>query len=269
MTQAGTYQSITFEQRGRVGIVTLNRPDRMNAWTFAMNDEIMDAIEHCNESPDFGAVIVTGAGRGFCAGADVQAFSRGLQQQGGEEAGHPDDRARRSEPLTQFLRASKPVIAAINGPAIGVGITMTLPMDIRVASEDARFSMRFVRMGVTPELASSLYLPQIAGLANALDLMLTGRTIGAEEALQMGLVTRVFPADRLLEETLAIAETIANNPSEQVVECKRLVHRHMVEQDVDAVVSNEIQAIVRSYTRPAHREAVQAFLEKREPWFNQ
>jgi enoyl-CoA hydratase/carnithine racemase len=273
MVSTKAYEFIIFEQRERVGVITLNRPERLNAWTYAMSDEIYDAIEACNSDTGVGAIVMTGAGRGFCAGADVQGFNRSIEQRdGGEQRtnglGEGEARPVRDQ-LAQFLRRSKPLIAAVNGPSIGVGMTMTLPMDIRIASDQARFSMRFIRMGITPEVASTLYLPQIVGLQNALDLILTARTIGAEEALRMGLVRSVVPGERLMEEALALATEIANNPTECVVEGKRMVHQHMVEQDIDKLVAEEDRTIVASYKRPAHKEAVRAFLEKRQPTFNE
>jgi 2-(1,2-epoxy-1,2-dihydrophenyl)acetyl-CoA isomerase len=214
-----------------------------------------------------GAIVFTGAGRGFCAGADVQGFNRAIGER--EEKGSADrDNAREAEHLAAFLRRSKPLIAAVNGPSIGVGMTMTLPMDFRIASENAKFSMRFIRMGITPEVASTVYLTQIVGLQNALDLILTARTIDAAEALRMGLVMKVVPPEQLLDEALALATDIANNPLECVMDGKRMVHAHMVAQDIDAVVREENRTIVASYKRPAHKEAVQAFLEKRQPEFN-
>lgn len=270
--EAATFQFITFERRGRVGLVTLNRPDRLNAWTYAMGDEIHDAIEACNEDPGVGAVVVTGAGRGFCAGADVQGFNRSIEEREaggqGNGLGEQSRRTDREEHLAAFLRRSKPLIAAVNGPAIGVGMTMTLPMDFRIASEAARFSMRFIRMGITPEVASTLYLPQIVGLQNALDLILTARTIDAEEALRMGLVRSVVPAERLLDEAMALADEIANNPTECVVAGKRMVHAHMVKSDIDEVVKAENKAFYHAQKGAAHKEAVRAFLEKRAPVFN-
>jgi enoyl-CoA hydratase/carnithine racemase len=273
MVTAKTYQYIIFEQRERVGIITLNRPDRLNAWTYDMSDEIYDAIESCNADPGVGAIVMTGAGRGFCAGADVQGFNRSIEQreQGDQRTnglGEAEARSVREE-LAQFLRRSKPLIAAVNGPSIGVGMTMTLPMDFRVASDAAKFSMRFIRMGITPEVASTMYLPQIVGLQNALDLILTARTIGADEALRMGLVRSVVPGEQLMDEALSLATEIANNPTECVIEGKRMVHHHMVEQDVDKLVKEENRTIVAAYQRPAHKEAVKAFLEKRQPTFNQ
>jgi enoyl-CoA hydratase/carnithine racemase len=268
MATVKTYEFITFEKRDRVGLITLNRPDRLNAWTYAMNDEILDAIEACNNDAGIGAIVITGAGRGFCAGADVKGFNNAISERESSSDGlTPDDR-RREEHLAAFLRRSKPLIAAVNGPSIGVGMTMTLPMDIRIASDSARFSMRFIRMGIVPEVASTTYLPQIVGLQNALDLILTAKTIDAEEGLRIGLVKAVVPGDRLLDEALAYAAEIANNPTEQVVVAKQMVHKHMVQPDIDAVVGEENRNIVRAYKGPAHKEAVTAFLEKRQPKFN-
>ncbi len=210
---ARTYEYILFDRKERVGIVTLNRPDRLNAWTYDMNDEMHDAIEACNQDPGIGAIIVTGAGRGFCAGADVQGFNNSIEAREAADGrrGAMDGR-RYDEHLAAFLRRSKPLIAAVNGPSIGVGLTLTLPMDIRIASEQARFSMRFIRMGITPEVASTTYLPQIVGLQSALDLILTARIIDAPEALRMGLVARVVPGDQLMDAALAVASEIASNP---------------------------------------------------------
>jgi enoyl-CoA hydratase/carnithine racemase len=271
MVTTEAYQHILFEQRDRVAIITLNRPDRLNAWTYAMGDEVNAAIEACNQDAGVGAIIVTGAGRGFCAGADIQGFNQSIEnrESGSSERSPLDPPPRREEHLAAFLRRSKPLIAAINGPAIGVGLTMTLPMDIRIASEAARFSMRFIRVGITPEVASTTYLAQIVGVANALDLVLTARIIDAGEASQMGLVNDVVAPDRLLDEALAVAGMIASNPLECVMEGKRMVHQHMVEQDIDAVVKDEDRTFVRIQKGPAHKEAVRAFIEKREPRFNQ
>lgn len=268
MASVKTYEFILFEQRDRVGLITLNRPDRLNAWTYAMNDEILHAIEACNDDPGVGAVVITGAGRGFCAGADVKGFSNAISERESSGDGLATDDRRREEHLAAFLRRSKPLIAAVNGASIGVGMTMTLPMDVRFASDAAKFSMRFVRMGIVPEVASTTYLPQIVGLPNALDLILTGRTIDAQEALSMGLVKAVVPGERLLDEAMAFAGEIANNPTEQVVVAKQMVHRHMVQPDIDAVVGEENRNIARAYKGAAHKEAVTAFLEKRQPRFN-
>lgn len=268
MTTETQYRQILTEQRGRVGIITLNRPERLNAWTFHMGGEMEDQIVRWNGDPGIGAVVVTGAGRGFCAGADIGGFAKGIEQreQGTDEDAVRDPR--RAISLTQFLRESKPVIAAINGAAIGAGLTITLNMDIRIASEQARLSMRFVRVGITPELVSTTYLPQIVGLGNALELALSGRIINADEALRVGLVNRVVPADQLMPAAIALAEEIAANPMEQVQKTKDMIHKHMVEQDYLSVFRTEARTLQAMYSTPGHKEAIRSFTEKREPRFN-
>ncbi len=146
---------------------------------------------------------------------------------------------------------------------------MTLTMDLRIASDRARFAMRFVRMGITPEAGSTLYLPQIAGIANALELSMTGRIIDAPDALRYGLVSRVVPHDDLMKEALALAGEIAANPTDAVWAAKRLMHRNMVEGDKQAVIKREGAVILQQYESAGHKEAVRAFIEKREPRFNQ
>ena len=269
------YEQILFEQRDRVGNITLNRPERLNAWTWRMNGEIHDAIERCNDDNGIGAIVITGAGRGFCSGADMGAFDGAIERRA--KATNDDERAAASRPPERgqagagagFYQQSKPLICAINGAAVGVGLTMTLTMDIRVASDQARFSMRFVKMGIVPEAGSSLYLPQIAGIANALELSMTGRIISADEALRYGLVSRVVPHDQLMPETLALADEIAANPTDAVRAAKSLLHRNMVESDKGDVVRREGAAITKQYESAGHKEAVRAFIEKRPPRFNQ
>ena len=275
MTTATGYEQILFEQRGRVGLITLNRPERLNAWTWKMGGEIADAVDRCNNDDGIGAIVVTGAGRGFCSGADMGGFNRAIDARA--SATSEEEKQRVSGPTEEerparsrnFYQESKPIICAINGAAVGVGLTMTLAWDIRIASDKARLAVRFVKMGLVPEANSSSYLPQIVGIANALELSLTGRIIDAQEALRYGLVSRVVPAEDLMAETMALADEIAANPTDAVRAAKRLLHRNMVEQDNELVVSREGAAIYEQYQSPNHKEAVRAFIEKREPRFNQ
>ncbi|HEY8173680.1 MAG TPA: enoyl-CoA hydratase-related protein [Dehalococcoidia bacterium] len=274
MTTAATgYEQIVFEQRGRVGVITLNRPERLNAWTWKMSGEMGDAITKCNEDDGIGCIVITGAGRGFCAGADVGIFDRAIDQRA-EATTDEERRAASAAPERvdrglEFYQQSKPIIAAINGVAVGLGLTMTLTMDLRIASEQARFSMRFVRMGIVPEAESTLYLPQIVGIANALELSLTGRIIDAQDALRFGLVSRVVPPERLMDETMALAEEIAFNPTDAVWNAKKLMHRNMIEQDRASVIRREGAVITQQYESAGHKEAIRSFIEKREPRFNQ
>jgi 2-(1,2-epoxy-1,2-dihydrophenyl)acetyl-CoA isomerase len=273
MTAATSYEQILVERRGRVELITLNRPERLNAWTWKMGAELQEAIEAANEDSGVGCIVVTGMGRGFCSGADIQGFNRAIDER--EQASSEEEKVRasssdqgRRENPAQYLPRSKPVIGAINGASIGVGMTLTLPMDIRIASEAARFSMRFVRMGITPEVASTVYLPQIIGLQNALEMIMTGRIIDAQAALRYGLVSRVVPQEQLIPEALELANEIAFNPTDAVWMAKQMVHRHMVEEDVEKVIKYEGKAIYKQYSSAGHKEAIRAFIEKREPVFN-
>lgn len=262
------YQHILYEPRGGVALITLNRPEKLNAWTQVMEDEVIDAVKTASADPAIGCLVVTGAGRGFCAGADISGWDRGLRGEAPKrrskmllEGGSPE------VPIT--LTQGKPIIAAVNGVSVGVGLTMTMSCDIRIASTEARFSARFVKVGLTPECGSSRYLPLVAGLPNALYLTLTGRIIDADEALQRRLIDRIVPPDQLMPEAMKLAEEIAANPHEAIWAAKRLLHANAVETDLRKVVSLESYSIRERQTEPDHKEAVTAFMEKRQPVFNQ
>jgi 2-(1,2-epoxy-1,2-dihydrophenyl)acetyl-CoA isomerase len=266
-TNMPDYKHILYEARGAVALITLNRPERLNAWTATMENEFIDAVTTASADPDIGCIVVTGAGRGFCAGADIGGWDSDLRG----EARRPRSKMLAEEgspevPIT--LSRGKPVIAAINGPAVGIGLTMTLACDVRLASTAARFSARFVRIGLTPECGSSRYLPLVAGLPNALFLTLTGRIVDAQEALQRRLVDRLVEPDHLLPEAMKLAEEIAANPREAVWAAKRLLHLNATESDLRRVVTGESSSIRERRTEPDHREAVTAFVEKRDPVFN-
>jgi enoyl-CoA hydratase/carnithine racemase len=199
------YSQIAYEVDDRVLTITLDRPDRLNAFTYRMHEELLDAFDRVDADDDVRAVVVTGRGRGFCAGAD-------LGEAGGSTFDHTEllatQRVHRDEGGLVSLRifkCTKPVIAAVNGPAVGVGVTMTLPMDIRLASESARFGFVFARRGLVPEAASSWFLPRVVGINKAAEWTYTGRVFPAEEALDAGLVRSVHPADELLPAAYAIA----------------------------------------------------------------
>src|SRR3972149_4499856 len=182
------YEYIFVEQRDRVGVVTFNQPDRLNVFSYDMFAEVRQAIETFNEDSGVGAVVLTGSGRAFCAGADIRGWNREIQAR---ESGGERRRPREEENWVHFIQRSKPVICAINGLSIGVGLTMTLPRAGRIASDSARLSMRFVRVGVLPELASTRTLVPIVGLTQAMELMLSGRITDAAAAGRIGLVNRV------------------------------------------------------------------------------
>lgn len=251
-----------FEIRDGVGLITLNRPERMNAWTYRMSDELTHIIEQCNNDPQVGAMVLTGAGRGFCAGADIQdAFNSRLEG----EATDTDRRNRRD--WIELVRGAKPLIAAVNGASIGVGATMILPFDVIFASENARFSMGFIKMGLVPELASSHFLVQRMGFGRASEMCLTGRLYSAAQAHEMGLVDHLVQPEELIDEALALGREMGANPSRQLRWVKELLTRNGSDTDLKAVQRRELERLNEAYETPEHKEAVAAFLEKRTPNF--
>ncbi len=258
-----TYEQIIVEPVDAVVTITLNRPEKLNAWTPQMMDELTAAVIAANDDPAIGAIVVTGAGRGFCAGADIGAvFDKGLK----------DDRDEppREHPQHDWVglcRSSKPLVAAINGASIGVGLTLVLPFDQILAAKGAKLSCRFVKMGLVPELASSHFLTARCGFGAASWLALSGTTVLAEEAKELGLVDRVIEPDALLAEAQSVAAELASNPPTSVRLIKELLTVNADESDLGAVQRREIEAIQVAYKTPEHAEAVAAFLEKRPPVF--
>ena len=258
------YEQITVEQVDAVLRITLNRPERMNAWTPTMMAELTTVVEAANDDPSIGAIIVTGAGRGFCAGADIQAvFEAGIEGDG-EASSKP---APRRTDWVKLCRESKPMIAAINGASIGVGLTLVLPFDQIIAARGAKLSARFVKMGLVPELASSHFLVARCGFGAASWLALSGTTVLAEEAKEMGLVDRVVEPEALADEAMAMATELAGNPPTQLRLIKELLSANATESDLAAVQRREIDALNLAYKTPEHVEAVKAFMEKRPPVF--
>jgi enoyl-CoA hydratase/carnithine racemase len=263
------YTQIAYEVRGEVAVITLNRPERLNAWTPTMAEEQVDAITRSNDDPSVGAIVMTGAGRGFCAGADMQdTFQSRID---GVDPGRDTAGGRGGMPAgldwVTFIRAAKPMVAAINGPAVGIGVTMCLPMDQIVTSPAAKFGMGFIKMGLVPELASSRLLADRVGFGRASDLCLSGRLITGEEAHQIGLADRLAGADDLLDTAIEIASAYAANPAPQLRMIKQLLTPHTDEGDLAAVQRAEHRYLVECWASPEHAEAVRAFTEKRPPNF--
>ena len=258
------YETILLEKADDVAVVTLNRPERLNAWTARMSAELHAAISACNNDPVVGAIVVTGAGRGFCAGADIRDnFKARMEEQPAAEKAPQEP----SGNWIDLVRSSKPLIAAVNGACVGVGATMILPMDIIVASEEARFGMMFVKMGVTPELASSHFLVQRMGFGRASEMCLTARLYSGREAYQMGLADRLTEPSELLPEATALAREIAANPAPHLGWVKQLLTANGSETDIAAVQRREGEVLAKAYASPEHKEAVDAFLAKRKPAF--
>lgn len=259
------YTQIKTEKRDNVLIITLNRPDRLNAWTGRMAAEQADAIKKANDDPDIGAIVMTGEGRGFCAGADIgDTFQSRID---GEDRNNENGGMPREVDWIELVRSSKPMIAAVNGPAVGIGVTMILPFDIIVAAEEAKFGMVFVKMGIVPELASSHFLVSRMGWGHANEMLLSARLFPAAEAKEKGLCEYVVPGAQLLDKALEIAGQIAQNPSRQLRMTKQLVSQNACETDMKQAQKREIEALMVCYTSPEHKEAVDAFLNKRKPDF--
>ncbi len=261
---------IALDVSDNIATITLNRPDKLNAFTGTMMNEMIDAFDETDANDDVRAVIVTGAGRGFCAGADLssggETFSRGG---GGEPAGAQQVPRDGGGLVTlRIFESKKPVIAAINGPAVGVGVTMTLPMDIRLASTAAKIGFVFARRGIVPEACSSWFLPRVVGISQAAEWVFTGRVFGAEEALSAGLVRSVHEPDALLPAARAIAAEIAENTAPVSVALSRLMLWRMLgaSHPMDAHMVDSRAIAARGASADA-REGVVSFLEKRAAVF--
>jgi 2-(1,2-epoxy-1,2-dihydrophenyl)acetyl-CoA isomerase len=259
-----SYETILTDRTDGILTLTLNRPDKLNAWTFQMAGELRDAIETANADDDVVAMVITGAGRGFCAGADISDVFK-TQAEGGDSgraSARPTD-------WVKLVRGSKPMVAAINGAAIGVGLTQVLPMDYLFAASGAKLSVRFIKMGLVPELASSHFLGLRCGFGHASRLMLTGCTVTAEEACAIGLVDEVVAPDELLGAARAMALQMGENPQAALSMVKALFTENISETDTDLIQRREGEALKTCYASAEHKEAIAAFLEKREPDFKE
>jgi enoyl-CoA hydratase/carnithine racemase len=237
----GVYETLTLEREGGVATLTLNRPEKLNAYTPLMGDELVQAFRAVAEDDAVRSVILTGAGRGFCAGVDLEALK--AMQSGGETGSGPrlgEERFVRGFAL-ELLEYPKPVIAAINGAAIGVGVTMALPCDVRIAAESAKLGLTFAKLGILPGLGSTHLLPRIVGLAKAQELVLSARVIRAPEAHEIGLVNRVVPDDQLLAEARALAAQMAECDPDALTFAKRAL-QHGAVSDMAGAMAHEQSA---------------------------
>jgi enoyl-CoA hydratase/carnithine racemase len=270
-----SYDTITYEVAEQILTVTLNRPDKLNAFNATMQRELIEAFDAADQDDNIRAIIVTGSGRAFCAGADLSSgadtFDRDARR--GPVKRSADGRVDYSDPnlrdgggqvTLRIFKCLKPVIAAVNGPAVGIGVTMQLAMDIRIASEDARFGFVFSQRGIVPEAASSWFLPRIVGISQALEWCYTGRVFPAQEALAGRLVSKVVPPDELLPAARALAREIAGKTAPVSVALIRQMMWRMLGADdpmeAHKVDSRGIYARGRS---DDVKEGVMSFLEKR------
>jgi enoyl-CoA hydratase/carnithine racemase len=257
------FEQILYEVEEGVLTITLNRPERLNAWTPTMQAELIEAFDRADADDDVRAIVVTGAGRGYCAGADLQQGGSTFdwrERQAGEEI--PRDGGGRF--TLRVFDCTKPVIAAINGPAVGVGATMTLPMDVRLAAEDARMGFVFTRRGIVPEACSSWFLPRLVGISQAMEWVATGRVFDAQEALSGGLVRSVHPGAELLDAARALAAEIAENTAPVSVALARRLLWTMLGagHPMAAHRADSRGMFLRGQSADA-QEGVTSFLEKR------
>ncbi len=265
-----SYEHILYEVAENILTVTLNRPEKLNAFTRTMRDEVIDAIDRADADDEVRAVIFTGAGRAYCAGADLSAGAKTFDHAARDDR-PPEGGSHRDGGGLVSLRlynCNKPLIAAVNGPAAGVGVTMTLPMDIRLASESARFGLVFSRRGVVPEACSSWFLPRVVGISQALEWVYSGRVFPAAEALKGGLVSEVLPASELLPRARAIAREIVENTSQvSVALCRHMLWRMLGADHPMEAHKIDSKGIHAMGALPDAYEGVARFLEKRPPEF--
>lgn len=263
------YKEIKTSKEGNIFIISLNRPEKLNAFTRVMQDEMIKVFDYTDENDEIKAVIITGSGKAFCAGADLvegaNTFNYGEQ---GNKLSNEDHRDGGGMVALRIYESKKPVIGAINGDAVGVGVTMTLPMDIRIASDKARFGFVFSRRGAVPEACSSWFLPRIVGISKALDWCFSGKVFSAQEALKNGLVSEVVEEDNLIKRALEIGNTYISKTSSVSVSLSRQMLWRMLganhPQEAHLVDSLAMEKMGKSSDI---KEGILSFLEKREPKF--
>lgn len=274
------YNTIQYDVRDRVLTITLHRPEQLNAFTVEMANELEDAFTLASDDDAVGAIVVTGSGRAFCAGMDLNAAADNVF--GLDEKLEPSlaDMENLNDPAIYrgvrdtggrvtlaIFNCKKPVIAAINGAAVGIGITMTLAMDIRLASEKAKFGFVFNRLGIVPEACSSWFLPRVVGLSQALEWTYAADVFDAEEAMRGGLVKAVLPPDQLLDEAYAIARRIAQKSPLAIALTRQMLYRNSAAEH--PLQAHKIDSLAMFYTSQKDgKEGVNAFLEKREARFS-
>ena len=266
----------------RVATITLSRPDKLNAWTAVMEGEVRSHMENAEQDDEVRAIVLTGAGRGFCAGADMSLLSAVAER--GLDSRDSDDRAREQllrdgvnrregvapdfqKKYSYFPAIGKPVIAAINGPVVGLGLVITLYCDLRLASDASRFSTTFARRGLIAEYGMAWMLPRIVGIANAIDLLFSARTIDAAEALRIGLVNRVFPQEAFLEKVQEYAQELACTVSPRSL---RIIKRQVYEamsQPLGEAFDISVREMMACFRTEDFKEGVAHFVQKRPPAF--
>ncbi|MFW6125677.1 MAG: enoyl-CoA hydratase/isomerase family protein [Chloroflexota bacterium] len=261
------YQTLLIEKEDLIGTIVLNRPDRLNAFNATMRAEFPRAMQELGNDPEVRVIVITGAGDAYSAGADIHDFSAAIESGGrGREGEGPAPEVAINAMPTFMTEMGKVIIASINGVCVGMGLTLSLCADIRMASDKARFGAVFVRMGIIPEYGSTYMLSRVVGIAKACELVLTARIIDAAEAKEIGLVNHVVPAERLREATREMAAGIAKLPPFAMAVAKRGLYQGL-NNDIRTQMQYESMGLDACFRSADHAEAVKAFLEKREPKF--
>jgi 2-(1,2-epoxy-1,2-dihydrophenyl)acetyl-CoA isomerase len=260
-----TYQCLLYEVKDAVATLTLNRPERLNALGGTLREDLLDAVTRAAADPEVRVVILTGAGRAFCAGGDVKAMAE-AKAQGAERPLIEKVAPLRDRVLLTMREAPKPFLAAVNGPAAGAGMNLALACDIRLASTTAQFSQAFVKRGLHPDWGGTYFLPRIVGLARAAEMIFTGDPVGAEEALRLGLVSALYPPEELLPAARALARKIAAGPPIAIRLARRALHRNL-ETDLAGALEFETFAQNVCFDTEDAREGICAFVDKRPPRF--
>jgi enoyl-CoA hydratase/carnithine racemase len=269
------FTEIEYGVTDNIATITLNRPHKLNAGTRTMVRELLDAFDRADSDDGVRAVILTGRGRAFCAGADLSAgaktfdYDRTQPRPDANVTGRSDSAPRDGAGLItlRLFESTKPVISAINGPAVGMGVTITLATDVRLASDTARFGFVFARRGIVPDAASTWFLPRVVGVARAAELLYTGRIIDATEALNCHLVRSIHPATELLDAAQTLAQEIAEAAPVSVALTRRMLWRMLTADHPMAAHRADSHAIAVTGAQPDAREGVMSFLEKRPPVF--
>ena len=260
-----TYECLLYEVKDGVATLTLNRPERMNALGGTLREDLYDALTRASGDAAVRVVVITGAGRGFCAGGDVKAMNEA------KEAGRERSLTERIAPgrdrtLLAMRDAPQPIIAAVNGAAAGAGMNLALACDIRIASTAARFSQAFVKRGLHPDWGGTYFLPRLVGMARACELVFTGDVVDAAEALRLGLVSRVVKPEALMPTTLELARKIAAGPPVAIRLARRALYRN-AEADLREALEYETFAQNACLETEDAREGIRAFVDKRAPVF--
>lgn len=251
------------ETKNGVGTITLNRPDKLNAFSDELSFGLQDALKEMEKAKDVKVVVITGAGRGFCAGQDLQ--SRSISQEQGQRPSLGDSIRRRYNPIiTKIRRMEKPVIAAVNGVAAGAGASLAFACDMRIVSEKTNFIQSFTKVGLIPDSGSTFFLPRLLGPTKAFELMVTAEKFDAQEALRLGLVNKVVPETDVLKEAIALAETLAKGPTKAFGLTKRAFNQ-TVFPDLEELLEYEASLQEIAGRSDDFVEGVKAFVEKRTP----